>query len=115
MTNRFLYGNLFSGMRGKTKIDVFWHDPFDGTAEIEITIGGNQYVRKVNKKSLVNTVEASKILRVSLVQIHRLIARRKLIPIFRDNSILLKMGDLLRYKETRKPPGRPKKEPFLIG
>ena len=102
-------------MKEKTKIDVFWHNPPDGTAEIRMKIGEIQYVRKVNKSSLVNTVEASKLLNVSLVQIHRLIKAGKLVPIRKSDCILLRMGDLLRYRKTRNPLGRPRKEPFLIG
>ncbi len=100
----------------KSKIEAFWKNPPDGSATIQLTIGKRVYVREVNKKSVVDTVEASKLLGVSLVHIHRLIKMGMLKPIYRQDSVLIKMKDIVRYRETRRPPGRPPtKEPFLVG
>ncbi len=101
--------------RVKTRIEAFWKNPPDGSATIELTIGERVYVRDVDKNSLVDTVEASKLLGVSLVHTHRLIKMGVLKAIYRKDSILIKMKDLVRYRETRRPPGRPKKEPFFVG
>ncbi len=99
----------------KTKIRILWNNPPDETAVIIRNINGREYSRNVNSSSLLDTVESSKILGVSLVHIHRLIKNHKLKAISKDNTLRIRMRDLFTYKENRRQGGRPKKsEAFLI-
>jgi excisionase family DNA binding protein len=99
----------------KTRIEFFWNNPFDGTGMFLKITGNREYERRVNRKSYLDPVEASKVLKVSLVQIHRLIQKDQLKAHRSGNTVLIKMVDLLRYRETRRIPGRPRKgEPFLV-
>ena len=102
-------------MKEKTKIRFFWDNPINGTGMLRKLTGDRVYERKINKNSLLNPVEASEILKVSLVHVHRLIKNKRLKANRKGETVLIKMDDILKFQETKRSAGRPRKgEPFLI-
>lgn len=102
-------------MKEKTEIRFFWDNPFNGTGMLERTTGDRVYERKINKNSLLSPVEASKVLNVSLVHIHRLIKSERLKATRKGEGMVIKMGDIVKFDLTKRTAGRPRKEePFLI-
>lgn len=102
-------------MREKTQIRFFWANPFNGTGILRKITGDREYERKINKNSLLSPVEASEVLKISLVHVHRLIKNKRLKATRKGGSMLIKMDDLVRFKETKRSAGRPRRgEPFLI-
>ena len=96
------------------KIEIYWHNPPNDCATIRKTLDGREYDRKIGPQSLLTTFEASKVLKCTPDYIYRLIERGKLKTYPHNKKIYIKMKDLLDYKKNKRPPGRPKKEAFLI-
>ncbi len=102
-------------MKEKTDIRFFWDNPIDGTGVLKRTTGDRVYERKINKNSLLTPVEASKVLKVSLVHVHRLIKNKRLKANSKGKCMVIKMDDIVRFDLTKRSAGRPRKgEPFLI-
>lgn len=101
-------------MREKTKLEFFWENPPDpdpvkreGIIRLR-TASGHIYERKVDGKSYLNPAEASKILHVSRMHIHKLIKQGLLKAQKRHNFFAIKLIDLISYNETKRSPGRPR-------
>ncbi len=102
-------------MKEKTDIKFFWDNPINGMGVLKRTTGDRVYERKINKNSLLTPVEAAKVLKVSLVHVHRLIKNKRLKATPKGNSVVVKIDDLVRFDLTKRSAGRPRKgEPFLI-
>jgi hypothetical protein len=103
-------------MKKGANIQVYWRNPPEsGSAVITRTFSdGRKYNREVNLNSLLSPSEASGVLSVAMDYIYILIKRGKLKPYHHNNKVYLKMKDLIDYQKSKKPPGRPKKEAFLI-
>jgi excisionase family DNA binding protein len=102
-------------MKEKTEIRFFWDNPINGTGILRKITGDRVYERKINKNSLLNPVEASKVLKVSLVHVHRLIKNNRLKAARKGEGMVIKMSDIVRFDLTKRSAGRPRKgEAFLI-
>lgn len=101
-------------MKEKTVIRFLWDNPFNGTGILRKITGDRVYERKINKNSPLSPVEASEVLKVSLVHVHRLIKNRRLKANRKGESVLIKMGDIVRFKETKRSAGRPRRGEALL-
>ncbi len=66
-------------------------------------------------KGFLTSTEAAAYLNVSLRRIYQLIEEGKLKPSKRGNQLQFQLKTLVDFEESRKGPGRPKSEAFLVG
>jgi excisionase family DNA binding protein len=101
-------------MKEKTLIRFFWDNPFNATGTLRKITGDRVYERKISKNSLLSPVETSEVLKISLVHVHRLIKNKRLKANRKGGGVLIKMDDIVRFKETKRSAGRPRKEEALL-
>ncbi len=70
--------------------------------------------RKVRPNGLLTSTEAATFLGVTLRRIYQLVEAYKLEPIRQRDQLLFRLGDLIEFEGSRRKPGRPKKESFLM-
>lgn len=96
-------------MKEKTKAESWRMDP-DGSGVIRRVFEGRVYERRINKKSLLTPAEVADVLGLSVDRVCKLIEGGQMVRIFREGKPLVQLGWLLKFKNKKRLPGRPKEK-----